>query len=292
MKNIPIKERLGFTKHFSKESQTQLVFSTTPMKIYTSFIILEVGNTTKALLVYVPSSKEHQTVISTLVQTLTKVFGIEVYVDMFDIPLTSHKNPLIWCSEAFNQATHVIYVASPNTHSNYSSIYKTEPLALRFLEEETSKKNPTKKICLVTFPYAEDIPEILRNVRGFSLMKDFNRFINFLLSTSDKSEMVLMNVFKRNLLMYYMESPVYRELMDAVRKAQKKIHSENGMIAVSKPNIKIVLASDENIDKKTEEKQSLIEKDEKSSVFDINDAEVPGKESKIEKKTGNVSFDL
>lgn len=193
---------------------------------------------------------------------------MDVSIDIFDVPLTKHKNPGLWCSAAFQQATHIVYVAAPNTSETYPSVYKTEAIALRFLEEYLASGRTEKKILCVSFPYSrKNIPELLKNFRHFQLMKDFSGMISYLVNYNRQNVFLCKSIFKRNQLMYYSEDALYLDLVEAVKKAQDDVKLTKKMSKIKKPEIKIVVASHENIAGKEEhENETLIRKEGEFSV--------------------------
>lgn len=236
----------------------------------------------KALLIYTPQTDLHNNVVHHFAHILKDFFGIDVLMDVFDIPQTKHKNPALWCSEAFQQATHIVYITSPNTIETYPSVYKTEAIALRFLEEYLASGHSDKKLMYVTFPYSKrNIPELLRNFRHFHLMKDFSAFIYYLINCNKQNVFLCKSVFKRNQLLYYLEDPFYLDLLAAVEKAQKDAKLTKKRTKVKKPEIKILMPSEENIAAEREEEDGtdkLIKK-EGECTFNIKELDLSGEKN-------------
>lgn len=198
-------------------------------------------------------------------------------MDIFDIPDTKHKNPRLWCGEAFQRATHIVYITPPNTEETYPPVYATEPMALRFLEEYLASGRSNKKILSVTFPYSRgNIPEFFRNFKQFHLMKEFSDFITYLENYNRQNVILWKSVFKRNQLMYYSENSCYLDLIDAIKRAQEEEKLTKKLAKVKKPEIKILLPSEENIAGKEEnENATLIQKEGEYSV-DIKELGLSG----------------
>lgn len=233
----------------------------------------------KTLLIYTPQTDLHNSVVFNFAYTLKSLFKIDVLMDIFDIPQTKHKNPALWCSEAFKQATHIIYIAPPNTTETYPSVYRTEAICLRFLVEYLSSGCADKKTILcVTFPYSKrNIPELFKNFRHFHLMKDFSSFISYLVNYNKQNVFLCKSIFKRNQLLYYSEDLSYLDLLESVEKAQKQIKLTKKQSKTKKPEIKILMSSEENITGKEEiESDTLIKKDGNYS-FDIKELNMSGK---------------
>lgn len=222
----------------------------------------------KPLLIYTPQTDLHNNVIIALAQTLKKLFRIDVLVDIFDIPQTKHKNPGLWCSEAFHQATHIVYVAPPNATETYPSVYKTESMALKFLDEYLTSELTSKKILCVTFPYSKkNVPLRFRNFRHFHLMKDFSAFIYYLVNYNRQNLFLCKSVFKMNQLMYYSEDSLYLDLVEAVKRAEDEMKLAKKLSKVKKPEILVLEPSEENIAAKEEsENETLIKKEGEYSV--------------------------
>lgn len=231
----------------------------------------------KALLIYTPQTDLHNNVIIIFAQTLKKLFQIDVLMDIYDIPQTKHKNPSLWCSEAFQKATHIVYVTPPHTAETYPSVYKTETMALRFLEEYLSSERTNKKILCVTFPYTrKNVPDLFKNFRQFHLMKDFAAFISYLENYNRQNVFLWKSIFKRNQLMYYSENSYYMDLVKAVKNAQGDVKLTKKLSRTKKPEIKILLPSEENICGKEEnENDSLIKKEGEYTV-DIKSLNLSG----------------
>lgn len=231
----------------------------------------------KVLLVYTPKTDSHNNVVIAFAQTLQKIFRMDVMMDIFDIPKTKHKNPCLWCSEALQQATHVIYVAPPNTAETYPSVYKTEAIALRFLEEYLASGRSDKKILCVTFPYSrKNIVELLKNFRHFYLMKEFSGLISYLVNYNRQNVFLCKSIFKRNQLMYYSEDSLYLDLVEAVKKAHEEVKLTKKLSKIKKPEIKILIPSEKNIaGKEANENDTLIKKEGEYSV-DIKELNLSG----------------
>lgn len=284
---------------WNKQCNSQGKFSPIVLNLfYLTFIIeaLVDFSEIKALLIYTPQTDLHNSVIISFAHTLKKLFTIDVMMDIFDVPQTKHKNPGLWCSEAFQRATHIVYITPPNTTETYPSVYKTEPMALRFLEEYLASGRTNKKILCVTFPYSrKNIPEMFKNFRQFQLMKDFSGFISYLENYNRQNVFLWMSVFKRNQLMYYSENSCYLELLEAIKRAQEEAKLTKKLSKVKKPEIKILVPSEENIAGKEEsENDTLIKKEGEYSV-DVKELDLSGeKDEDLEEivlpKTGK--FDI
>lgn len=231
----------------------------------------------KILLVYTPYTDFHNNVVVSFAQALQKIFRIKVFLDVLDIPQTKHKNPLLWCSEAFQQATHIVYIAPPSAPEMYPSVYKTEVTAMRFLEEYLARGCSEKKILGVTFPYSrKNIPEVFKNFRHFHLMKDFSALVSYLVNCNRQNIFMCKSIFKRNQLMYYSEDLFYQELVDAVKRAQEDVKLTKKLSKVKKPEIKVIVPSEESLVEKEESENDTLIKKEGEYSFDVKELNLSG----------------
>lgn len=234
------------------------------------------------LLIYTPSTKLHDSIIINLTYALRDAFDITVFLDRLDISQTDHKDPLRWCSESFENATHIVFVMSPET-SDYPTIYETEAAAMRFLEEEIKNRNFSKQIATIVFQHTtKNIPETLRRFRCFNLMKDFHKFLQFI-TNKWQSPWVL-----------WTEDMSYLDLLEDVKAAENYKPVKNELKI---PQIKLSATSKENVLLEQKEDDAKYVKEQGPFSFDINELNLSGGEEEEEvlrpkTPTENYSFNI
>lgn len=178
----------------------------------------------RVLLVYNISINAHYNVVRSLARLLNDVLHIEVFLDVFDIPQTHHQNPVLWYNQAFRDATHIIYVASPeaspSTKPHSDNVYRIDSVTMKAIITKIACSTNTKQILVVTFPYsANAIPEELNSIRKFDLLKDIDSFVNSLVMLPYHS-WTFLHIYRPN---RFRGEPQYMELLDHIQHAQKEV---------------------------------------------------------------------
>lgn len=132
------------------------------------------------LIMYTPSRAAHVKCMVTLTEYLRNCCFVEALLDQLDISDSETKDPFTWCNEAFSRADFVMVVSSPPKCCNQEGIFRNvDVLALRFLKEKFSKPSSRPQFFSVLMPYCTEhnIPNEAKNLRMFSLMKDFDKML-------------------------------------------------------------------------------------------------------------------
>ncbi|KAB0793682.1 hypothetical protein PPYR_13302 [Photinus pyralis] len=182
----------------------------------------------RILLVYSVSINAHYNVVRTLARLLNDVLHIEVFLDVFDIPQTNHQNPVLWYNQAFRDATHIIYIASPEIPPSKSShsdnIYRVDGVTMKAIITKIACSTNTKQIIVITFPYSINaVPSELNTVRRFDLVKDIDSFVNSLVMLPYQS-WTFLHLYRPN---RFRGEPQYMELLEHIQGAQKEFEVLN-----------------------------------------------------------------
>ncbi|KAF5269645.1 hypothetical protein FQR65_LT05984 [Abscondita terminalis] len=195
----------------------------------------------RVLLVYNISINAHYNVVRSLARLLNDVLHIEIFLDVFDIPQTHHQNPVLWYNQAFRDATHVIYIASPEAsptakpHSD--NIYRIDSVTMKAIITKIACSTNTKQILVITFPYSTNaIPEELNNLRRFDLLKDIDSFVNSIVMLPYQS-WTFLHIYRPN---RFRGEPQYMELLDHIQHAQKEIDQMSNASKNEIPQITVV----------------------------------------------------
>lgn len=237
----------------------------------------------RALLVYNASLNAHCNVVSNLARLLNELLHVEILLDVLNIPLTNHKDPLLWCSHAFTYATHIIYVASPEVSplkTKSDNIYKIYGAALKFIKRELVCTHSTKQIIIVTLPYSLNaVPPELTNLKRFNLMKDMDNFISALVTPPYQS-WTFLQIYRPN---RFRGEPQYIDLMESIHSAQKEVemlsactspNNQTPKITVTENNAdNLAVAADD--DDVSEDERMLLQIEENCN-FRLSDLDLSG----------------
>ncbi|XP_041978778.1 uncharacterized protein LOC121732854 isoform X2 [Aricia agestis] len=187
----------------------------------------EIPPPTKVLVVYSPANRLHAECVASFVTYLRSEYGFEVMYDG-DISNTAHGDPFIWAQEAFNLASHVIYIVGPMENTNlYNNIYDKPILAhkdvdvmlLSLLKGNKVSKCP-KDVMNVFFEHSNGpIPVETKHDKVFFLLKDWQKLIAYL---------------SRNLLpkRQLMRTEKGKNLLDDLTRAKKLLSGRNDDVIV------------------------------------------------------------
>jgi len=131
----------------------------------------------KCLLVYSPTHMSH---VYTMVELAKYLRGsnIDAMIDTLDIPETTHKDPVLWCNDAFHSADVIIVATSPKTNEIAPVVYRNmDSQALRLIKENYPQHN--KKYYMIEFLYCDpnDIPKEARHFKRFSMPDDLRKLV-------------------------------------------------------------------------------------------------------------------
>ncbi|XP_023247431.1 uncharacterized protein LOC106635760 isoform X2 [Copidosoma floridanum] len=131
----------------------------------------------KCLLIYSPTHMSH---VYTMVELAKYLRGsnIDAMIDTLDIPETTHKDPVLWCNDAFHSADVVIVATSPKTNEIAQVVYRNmDSQALRLIKENYPHHN--KKYYVIEFPYCDpnDVPKDARHFKRFSMPDDLRKLV-------------------------------------------------------------------------------------------------------------------
>ncbi|KAF5293389.1 hypothetical protein FQA39_LY02874 [Lamprigera yunnana] len=193
----------------------------------------------RVLLVYNISTNAHYNVVRSFARLLNDVLHIEVFLDVFGVPQTNHQNPVLWYNQAFRDATHIIYVASPevsSTKPHSDNIYRIDSVTMKAIITKIACSTNTKQVLVITFPYSVNtIPEELCNIRRFDLLKDIDSFVNSIVMLPYQS-WTFLHIYRPN---RFRGEPQYMELLEHIQDAQKDVDLTSDVTKIQTPQITV-----------------------------------------------------
>ncbi|VVD02022.1 uncharacterized protein LOC126972792 [Leptidea sinapis] len=143
----------------------------------------------RILIVYPTANRLHAECVASLVSYLRAEYGFDISYDG-DIKNTSHGDPYVWAEEAFQLATHLVYIVGPAENTNlYNNIYDkpiitahkdVDNVILSRLRQSRGKR-VRKEVMNIFFEHSDgEIPIETKQDKHFFLIKDWQKFINHL----------------------------------------------------------------------------------------------------------------
>lgn len=153
----------------------------------------------KVLLVYNPDYTSHLSNMIRFTEYLKKCH-LDPMLDIFCIPTSDSKNPVVWYAEAFKRANFILVFASPNGSKSvephpanpykHLDIIAEEKLELELSLSDTNSKMKRIAFCILPNCAAETIPEKFkkeqRRLKTFTLPGQIKSLLKFLGLTADK----------------------------------------------------------------------------------------------------------
>lgn len=143
----------------------------------------------KVLVIYPPGNRLHAECVVSFVSYLRSELGFDIMYDG-DIINISHRDPFLWAKEAFDLASHIVYVVGPADESNfYNNIYEkqiipahknVDILLLNMVKTNRGTRNH-KSLSNIYFEHSNgQVPIEMKHCKSFFLLRDWKKLISYL----------------------------------------------------------------------------------------------------------------
>lgn len=210
-----------------------------------------------------------------LARLLNDVLHVDVLLDVFGIPETHHQNPLLWFNQAFRDASHIIYIGSPElppSKATSDNIYRLYGVSMKAITAKIVSNSNAKQLIVLTFPYSINaVPGELTSLRRFDLMKDMDSFVNSLVMLPYQS-WTFLHIYRPN---RFRGEPQYMELLSQIQSAQKEVEMFSDYLT-STGSPKVTITHDENDESPNEDEHHLLNLKAHNFTYNLSDLDLSG----------------